>query len=194
MAASPLRHEIHLRCSVYFQMPQRMLSSSFFTLSLPLLFLRSSQGSSRSQPTFLRIVHTLAPRLAVDPSFRVDTCQARPPIFLFSSPPLLLSLPFQKVSNGFRPRYRRFAPLSPNGRTESDPRLEEVTLLDHDRGEERSVCFPRSRVSVPWHTNKCIDRYTLLARPRLKVQQSPASWTGRANRLASRDNAYTLAR
>lgn len=122
--------------------------------------------------------------------------RARPglPFFLFSSPPLLLSLPFQKVSNGFRPRYRRFAPLSPNGRTESDPRLEEVTLLDHDRGEERSVCFPRSRVSVPWHTNKCIDRYTLLARPRLKVQQSPASWTGRANRLASRDNAYTLDR
>lgn len=49
-------------------------------------------------------------------------------------------------------------------------------------------------MSVPWHTNKCIDRYTLLARPRLKVQQSPASWTGRANRLASRDNAYTLDR
>lgn len=84
--------------------------------------------------------------------------RARPglPFFLFSSPPLLLSLPFQKVSNGFRPRYRRFAPLSPNGRTESDPRLEEVTLLDHDRGEERSVCFPRSRVSVGIRINASI--------------------------------------
>lgn len=84
--------------------------------------------------------------------------RARPglPFFLFSSPPLLLSLPFQKISNGFRPRYRRFAPLSPNGRTESDPRLEEVTLLDHDRGEERSVCFPRSRVSVGIRINASI--------------------------------------
>lgn len=90
VAASLLRYEIHLRCSVYFQMPQRMLSSSFF---YPFSFSLSplSQGTSRSQPTFLRIeyiyvyIYSRFSGLAVDPSFRVDTCQARSPIFFFLS-------------------------------------------------------------------------------------------------------------
>ena len=92
VAASLLRYEIHLRCSVYFQMPQRMLSSSFFypfSLSLSSSFAALREPRAPNRPScesnIYMYIYSRFSGLAVDPSFRVDTCQARSPIFFFLS-------------------------------------------------------------------------------------------------------------